>query len=88
MLDLQRIPADGLDGPGPWQLGENERTESFNGPARPGGRGHLLTGGEHGAVRVRERPRHGRRGQAGRHCGAGDQAGGAGGAGLCQEYGD
>ena len=88
MLHLRRIPADGLDEPGPWQLGENERTESFNGPARPGGRGHLLTGGGRGAVRVRERPRRGRRGQAGRHCGAGGQAGGAGGAGLCQENGD
>ena len=26
-----RVKEDGLDGPGPWQVGENERTESFNG---------------------------------------------------------
>ena len=26
-----RARQDGLDGPGPWQVGENERTESFNG---------------------------------------------------------
>ena len=26
-----RVREDGLDGPGPWQVGENERTESFNG---------------------------------------------------------
>ena len=70
-----RVKEDGLDGPGPRQVGENERTESFNGSARPGGRGHLLAGGGRGGVRVRGRARHGRRGQAGCHCGAGGQAG-------------